>query len=123
MSESQFEKMLRALKDAERQVEVQDETINDLRAENKQLRERSWEISEDKRQIDMRRIEAEHALLYERHEVQRLRDEIGLMRKLIKGVVGNVVQATDWENLLDEIKKEVGDECDKQRLQGLQDKI
>ncbi len=102
MSESQFEKMLRALKDAERQVEVQDETINDLRAENKQLRERSWEISEEKRNIDMRRIEAEDALLYERREVQRLREENERMKFVIQNGLGS-------EDLVDD-RKEVGDE-------------
>ncbi len=77
--------------------------IADLDAEIKQLRERSWEISEDKRNIDMRRIEAEDALLYERHRVQQLRE-------LLKGVVDDMVFGDDWGHLLSQIRKEVGDE-------------
>ena len=78
-------------------IDVQDEIINELREENEQLRERSWEISEDKRNIDMRRIEAEDALLYERHEVQRLRG-------LLKGVVDDMVFGDVWGHLLSQIR-------------------
>jgi len=46
----------------------------------------------------------------DRKAIDELVDENLRLRELLKGVVGDVVQAADWENLLDEIKREVGDE-------------
>ena len=43
-------------------------------------------------------------------KVDRLRKENERLRGLLKDVVGDVVQASDWENLMEKIEKEVGDE-------------
>ncbi len=46
----------------------------------------------------------------DRKAIDELVDENLRLRELLKGVIGDVVQAADWEHLLDEIKREVGDE-------------
>ena len=104
MSESQFEKMLRALKDAERQrdssrytIEVQDEIINDLREQIVLLRELVEAGKEDRKSIDV---------LVD--ENLRLR---GLVRNLVENAKGGdygeiIVDVDDF----DAIEKEVGDE-------------
>ncbi len=46
----------------------------------------------------------------DRKVIDELVDENLRLRELLKGVISDVVQAADWENLLDEITREVGDE-------------
>ncbi len=79
--------------------------IKRLQTDNKRLRERSWKISEDKRNIDMSRIEAEDALLYARRDVQRLRE----LLKRCQPYVEAGLSACDTQ-LCDAVEKEVGDE-------------
>lgn len=104
MSESQFEKMLRALKDAERQrdssrytIEVQDEIINDLREQIVLLRELVEAGKEDRKSIDV---------LVD--ENLRLRE---LMRNLVKyaEAVDNGDMIVDIDDF-NAIEREVGDE-------------
>ncbi len=104
MSESQFEKMLRALKDAERQrdssrytIEVQDEIINDLREQIVLLRELVEAGKEDRKSIDV------------------LVDENLRLRELVRNLVENA-KGGDYGEIIvdvddfDAIEKEVGDE-------------
>ncbi len=97
MSESQFEKMLRTLKDAERQrdfsrhtIEVQDEIINDLRKENERLRELVEAGKEDRKAID------------------ELVDENRRLRELLEKAV--VYSHSMPTTLVAAIEKEVGDD-------------
>lgn len=77
MSESQFEKLLKTLKEKD--------------AEIKRLRELVTAGKDDREVID------------------ELVDENLKLRGLLRDVVGDVVQAADWERLMDEITREVGD--------------
>ncbi len=72
-------------------IDTQDEIINELRDDIKRLRELVEASKEDRKAID------------------ELVDENLRLRELLKDVVGDVVQAADWERLMEEIEKEVGD--------------
>ncbi len=43
-------------------------------------------------------------------EIEQLQAENERLRELLKGVIGDVVQAADWDVLMEKIEKEVGDD-------------
>lgn len=73
-------------------IDTQDEIINELSSENKRLRELVEASKEDRKAID------------------ELVDENLRLRDLLKGVVDDMVIGEDFEELLMQIEKEVGDE-------------
>ena len=91
-------------------IEIQDEIINDLREENGRLLEENECFEGMKAGVEIRIACLVEAGKEDRKSIDELVDENERLRGLLKGVVDDMVVGDDWEHLLDEIKREVGDE-------------
>ncbi len=105
MSESQFEKMCRSLKEKDAEIERLRGLLKGV------LLTPIPEVGVAEKDAEIERLrEMVEAGKENRDAIDELVDENLRLRGLLKAVIGDVVQAADWERLMEEIEKEVGDE-------------